>query len=225
MDIKERVGRIITFGMFDKITGAKCYPNNIDKYVAAGNPGVVAQAYPPPVEIPETFTMGGEICHKEDYLCRTVSGNSMLVDGIHSGWELLLRQTKVEGIEQGDFIVIDVDKEYYKHRHNKKEPLFQLKLRRAIGTLNAETTVDALCRDLAGTFAEPLDKNDYEDLKSSLLDAHTFYVNNTPLFLSVTYHNSDIHYSFHPTNSIKYMVVGVAYNSDKGVEYKLAKEL
>ena len=225
METKERIGRIITFGMFDKITGTKRYLDNIDKYVAAGNPGVVVQAYPPSVIIPKTFIMGGELCHKEDYLCRTVSGNSMLVDGIHSGWELLLRQTNVEGIEQGDFIVIDVDKEYYKHRHNEKEPLFHLKLRRAIGTINAETTANTLRQDLAGTFAEPLDENDYEDIKSSLLDARTFYKNNTSLFLSVTYHNSDIHYSFHPTNSIKYIVAGVAYNSDQGVEYKLTKEL
>lgn len=224
MRIEERIGRIISFGLFDRITGVKLHPSNMDKYVAAGNPGIVAQKYPHPVDIPDGFLLGGKKCHKEDYLYRTVFGNSMLVDGIHSGWELLLKPITHQEIAQGDFIVINVDKEYYKHRHHSKDPLFQLKLRRAIGVISPSETEASLCKKLEGSFAEPLDNKDLEDLSESLKDARTFYVNNEQLFLSVTYHKSDIHYSFHPTSSIKYGVVGAAIPSDNGVVFKTTDE-
>lgn len=197
----------------------------MDKYVAAGNPGVVAQKYPHPIDIPDSFLMGGKECHKEDYLYRTVFGNSMLVDGIHSGWELLLKPIECHEIKQGDFIVINVDKEYYRHRHPSKDSLFQVKLRRAIGVISPNDTGVSLCKKLRGSFAEPLDNNDKEDLSDSLNDARTFYMNDEQLFLSVTYHKCDIHYSFHPTSGIMYGVVGVAIPSDNGVEFKMAEEL
>lgn len=225
MRVKERIGRIITFGLFDKITRVKQDSNNIERYVAAGNPGIVAQKYPHPIDIPDSFIMGGKKCQKEDYLYRTVFGNSMLVDGIHSGWELLLKPIEHREIKQGDFIVINVDKEYYMHRHSSNDPLFQLKLRRAIGEITSGETGMDLCKRLKGSFAEPLDSNDQEDLNDSLNDARTFYRNSEQLFLSITYHKADIHYSFHPTNSIVYGVVGVAKPSDNGVEFKLAEEL
>lgn len=43
MSLEERIGRIITLGMFDRITGVPQHPNNMNQYVAAGNPGIVAQ--------------------------------------------------------------------------------------------------------------------------------------------------------------------------------------
>lgn len=224
MSLEERIGRIITLGMFDRITGVPQHPNNMNQYVAAGNPGIVAQKYPQPIVIPDNFVMDGKMCHKNDYQYRTVFGNSMLVDGIHSGWELLLNPVNDGDIKQGDFIVINVDREYFKHRHHTKDPLYQLKLRRAIGSITSDDTNASLCNRLIGTFAEPLDENDQEDLDDSLKDARTFYNSDEPLFLSVTYHKSDIHYSFHPLSSIMYRVEGVAYPSDKGVEFKSAKE-
>ena len=225
MSLEERIGRIVTVGLFDRITGVAHRPNNVDKYVAAGNPGIVAQKYPTPIDIPDTFIMGGKICYKNDYQYRTVFGNSMLVDGIHSGWELLLNPVKDGCIKQGDFIVISVDKEYFNHRHHTKVPLFQLKLRRAVGSISTDDTKESLCERLIGTFAEPLDENDQEDLGESMQDARSFYNNDELLFLSVTYHKTDIHYSFHPLNSIMYRVEGVAYLSGKGVEFKSIEEL
>ena len=225
MEIKERLGRIVTLGLFDKITSVKHNPDVLNKYVAAGNPGIVAHTYPHSIHIPEYFFMGGEKCHREDYTHRTVFGNSMLVDGIHSGWELLLKPVENREIKQGDFIVINVDKDYFRHRHNDDEALFQLKLRRAIGKVNSTATVESLAKLMQNTFAEPLDDEDTKDLEDSLNDACTFYNRNEPLFLSATYHESKIHYSFHPIDSIEYLVEGVAFGSDNGVVFKLPEEL
>lgn len=225
MRIEERIGRIITLGMFDKITGVQPCERNIGDYVAAGNPGVVSHKYPQPIEIPDSFMLGGRVCHKGDYLLRTVFGNSMFVDGIPSGWELLLKPVYGQTINRGDFVVINVDKDYFKHRHGESTPLFQLKLRRAIGKLMPNDTGASLCNSLRGTFAEPLDQNDQEDLNESLSDARSFYASNEPLYLSVTYHKSNIHYSFHPVDSIIYRVEGVAYKSENGLVFKTTEEL
>lgn len=225
MKVEERIGRIITLGLFDKISEVKKRPDNIDSYVAAGNPGVVAQSYPQSVDVPDSFYMGGKRCQKSDYVCRTVFGNSMLVDGIHRGWELLLKPVGMEQIKQGDFIVINVDQAYFKHRHSSKKPLFKLKLRRAIGEVPSDATSESLIKSLDNTFAQPLYASDVADLEDSLKDARTYYDGAESLFLSITYHDSDIHYSFHPTSSIQFRVEGVAFNSDKGVQFKLPEEL
>ena len=40
-EAEEFIGRIVTFGLFDKISGVKELPKDINAYVAAGNPGII----------------------------------------------------------------------------------------------------------------------------------------------------------------------------------------
>mgnify|MGYP002624123040 CR=1 FL=1 len=224
MDLKERISRVVTFGMYDRMTTPKL-PNNVDHYVAAGNPGKTFSEYPASLVIPETFTMGRKQCSRQDYTLYTVSGSSMLPEGIYSGYELLTRRVNdCREIRLGDFITISVDRQYYKFRHHGKNPHFVRKLRKAICHVEEGMTVQQLYEMLKGTFAEPFEQKEKKDLRESLEEARSYY-GNTPLFLSVTYHDGDIHYSFHPTENICCRVEGVACLENDKLTFKLSAEL
>lgn len=223
MNFTEKICRMIALGLYDRLTTPKL-PYNINRYVAAGNPGKTFPGYPCPVSLPETFTMGKKRWQKREFTTYTVSGGSMLPDGIRSGYELLTLPARVNEIEVGDFIVIAVDEEFYKYRHNGLSPHFKFKLRRAIGVIAQNVTVEELCGKLKGTFGEVLDEKEKNDLGDSLEEARNFYRNES-LFLSVTYHDGDIHYSFHPSVNIRGRLEGVAYNINGSLVFKQAMEL
>ena len=223
MNFTERICRMIALGLYDRLTTPRL-PANINSYVAAGNPGKSFPVYPNSVSLPETFTMGNKRCQRRDFITYTVSGGSMHPDGIRSGYELLTLPATVNEIITGDFIVIAVDEEFYKYRHHGLLPHFRFKLRRAIGVVDQDATVDQLCGKLEGTFGEPLDEKERNDLGNSLAEARSFY-GSASLFLSITYHDGDIHYSFHPSVNIRGRLEGVAYNSDGSLVFKQTMEL
>lgn len=223
MTWKERMSRIIALGMYDRMTTPKL-PNNVEHYVAAGNPGKTFSEYPVSLQIPVSFVMGKMECHRQDYTLYTVSGNSMLPDGIRNGFELLTYPATEDDVRLGDFIVIEVDSDYFQVRHRGRKSHFVHKLRRALCVVDDGMTAEQICITLNGTFAEPLDDKEKADLRESLDEAREFY-HNTRLFLSVTYHNGGIHYSFHPSCSIRYRVDGVAYLDGNNICYKPTSEL
>ena len=224
MTWKERLSRIIAFGMYDRMITPHL-PENIGHYVAAGNPGKTFSEYPVSLQIPPTFTMGKKLCRRQDYELYTVSGNSMLPEGIRSGYELLTLPIVADNVHLGDFIIITVDDGFYQVRHQGKKSHFVQKLRRAICAVDDQVTAEQLCARLAGTFAEAFEIKEKSDLRESLEQARQYYGRNR-LFLSVTYHDGDIHYSFHPADSIRYRVEGAAYiNGADTLSYKTASEL
>lgn len=223
MNWKERLSRIIALGMYDRMTTPQL-PANVEHYVAAGNPGKLFSEYPESLQIPPTFTMGKKQCRREDYHLYTVSGNSMLPEGIRNGYELLTQPVAGDEVCLGDYIIIEVDGQYYQVRHKGKKSHFAQKLRRALCPVDVHITPAQLCEILKGTFAEPFDEKEKYDLNESLLEARSYY-EDTPLFLSVTYHDGEIHYSFHPSASISFRVEGAAYLDGTVVKYKTAEEL
>lgn len=224
MEWKERISRFIALGMYDQMTTPEL-PENINHYVAAGNPGKSFSEYPSSLSIPDTFIMGKKQCKRQDYTIYTVSGNSMLPEGIRNGHELLTRSVVGNGgVACGDFIIISVDNSFYQFRHQGKKPHFVQKLRKAICKVDDDMSASQLCEQLKGTFAEPFEDKEKKDLRDSLAEARTFY-GNTCLFLSATYHDGDIHFSFHPFNNICYRVEGVAYREGEEIKFKTAAEL
>lgn len=223
MNWKERLSRIIAIGMYDCMTAPQL-PHNIEQYVAAGNPGNASHEYPDSLPLPATFVMGGKKHNLQDYRLYTVSGNSMLPEGIHNGYELLTLPIAGEKVSFGDFIVIEVDRTYFQFRHHGKESQFKQKLRRAICGVDNAMTADELSNNLSGTFAEPLDDKEKVDLRDSLSEARSFY-GDIHLFLSVTYHDGEIHYSFHPMSHIHSRVEGVAFSEGNNIKFKSASEL
>lgn len=223
MTWKERISRIIALGLYDRMTTPKL-PNNAEHYVAAGNPGKTFSEYPISLQIPATFVMGRLKRQRQDYTLYTVSGNSMLPEGICNGFELLTRPATEADVHMGDFIVIAVDGNYFQERHHGRISHFAYKLRRALFAVDDGMTVEQIYANLNGTFAEPLDDKEKTDLRDSLDEARRFY-HDTRLYLSVTYHDGDIHYSFHPSCSIRYRVDGAAYMDGNTIHYKMAAEL
>jgi len=224
MELTERISRILALGLYDKMTEVKL-PSNIDNYVAAGNPGKFQMDFPEPVNSMGAFMIGKSKCYTKDFLHDMVSGNSMLTDGIRSGHELLSRS--IQGIEEvcaGDFIIIDVDKEFYKFRHHGRLPYFKKKLRRAIGEIFPGETADQIKGRLTDTFAEPFSKKERKDLRESLAEARSFY-GDERLYMSITYHDGDMHYSFHPVVNIRSKVEAVAYKCEETVVFTEASKL
>ena len=213
MELTEKISRILALGLYDKMTEVKL-PDNIDSYVAAGNPGKFQMDFPEQVNSMGSFMIGKSKCHTKDFFHDMVSGNSMLTDGIRSGHELLSRPIKdIEEVCAGDFIIIDVDKEFYKFRHHGRLPYFKKKLRRAIGEVFPGETAEQIEGRLTGTFAEPFSKKERKDLRDSLAEARSFY-GDERLYMSITYHDGDVHYSYHPVMNIRSKVYAIAYKSD-----------
>lgn len=216
MELTERISRFLALGLYDKMTEVKL-PSNIDNYVAAGNPGKSLMDFPEPINSMGSFKIGKSIFHTNDFVHDTVLGNSMFTDGILSGYELLSRPIRsIEEVCEGDFIIIDVDREFYKFRHHGRVPYFKKKLRRAIGeVLPNETAEHIECR-LVDTFAEPFRNKERKDLKDSLAEARSFY-GTERLYMSITYHDGDMHYSFHPVVNIRSKVEAIAYKSEESI--------
>jgi hypothetical protein len=223
MNALEVIKRIVTLGDYENITGRNDI-KNIDEYVTAGNPGKPSDEYPPLTVIPDNFIMNGQSYHVCDYNLYTVLGHSMEPDGILNGYRLIARAINAKEIKIGDFIIIDVDDEFYKKRHNGVLPIFHKKLRRAVGVVLNNMLIKDLLNMLTNTFAEPFTKWEKMDLDESWKEAKKFY-GDMDLFLSVTYHKSKIHYSFHPQANIHYRVDGVAYIENGIIEAKGIEEL
>lgn len=200
--------RILALGLYDKLTTSPHseITDNIDHYVAAGNPGKLGT-------VSDSSLSSNFVYESEDSVI--VSGNSMFPDGIKDGYILHTRPiNSIEDINCGNLIVISVDEDFYKMRHHGKSPIFKLKLRRAIMPVPANISFEQLKKELVGTFAEVFSKRESNDLKESFEEARDYYTNED-LFLSATYHNGKIHYSFHPSIRINKLVHAVLNQSNQ----------
>ena len=207
--------RILAFGFYDTLTeipGADVIAKNNEHYVAAGNPGKLGSSSES--DLLNNANNVSELT--EDAF--VVSGNSMLPDEIKEGHILHTKPINDVGdIKQGNLIVIKVDEDFYRKRHHGRNPIFKYKLRRAIMPVPKDASFEQLRSDLVGTFAEIFFKRESKDLKKSFKEAKDFY-KDEELFLSLTYHNGKIHYSFHPSKNIRKVVVAVFNKSYKKVD-------
>ncbi len=213
---RETLYRVLSFGLHDTLSvtpGADVIANNIKNYVAAGNPGKLGSS-----SDSDLLNNANNVSKLEEdqYV---VSGNSMLPDGIKDGYILHTRPIKdTTDIKQENLIVIEVDDDFYRMKHHGKDPIFKFKLRRAIMSVPKNTSFEELKNSLVGTFAEVFSKRESKDLKESFKEAKDFYNEGEELFLSLTYHNNKIHYSFHPSNNIKKVVVAVFNESHQKLD-------
>lgn len=211
--ISERIYRIFAFGLYDRLSTSSL-SKNIEHYVAAGNPGKLCTSSDSDITDDQ---IKNNVLQSPDLFF--VSGTSMSPDEIEDGFILSSRPIKqVDEIKMGELIVISVDEDFYRMRHHGRRPMFVLKLRRAIMPVPDGISFEELKEKLIGTFAEVFTKKASKDLKESFTEAKIFYQEER-LFLSLTYHNGDIHYSFHPCKSIKSHVVDVS--DQKGQKVKL----
>lgn len=212
---KETLYRILSFGLYDTLTvtpGADVVAKNITNYVAAGNPGKLGSSFDS--DLLSTTNKVIELT-QDMYI---VSGNSMLPAGIKENYILFTKAIDdVGSIKEGKLIVIDVDKDFYKSKHHGRDPIFKYKLRRAIMLVPKDASFEQLRSELVGTFAEVFTKRENKDLKESFEEAKDFY-KDEELYLSLTYHDSKIHYSFHPSKNIKKIVTAVRNESNEEVD-------
>ena len=107
--------------------------------VAAGDPSLPISQPEKDVKIPETIVVDEHEINVKDYTLYEVSGNSMSPKDIKDGNSLLVKES-IEGYKGGDFIIVSVDKEYYK-KYNPKTALYDFKLRYAIMEVSPTMTL------------------------------------------------------------------------------------
>lgn len=211
----ETLYRILSFGLYDTLTDIPVpveIVENRKNFVAAGKPGKLDSS------------TDSKLYHNANNLSEltddqyVVSGNSMLPDGIKDGYILYTKPINdITDIKQGNLIVIKVDEDFYRARHHGKNPIFEFKLRRAIMAIPKEASFEQVKKELVGTFAEVFFRRESKDLKESFAEAKDFY-KDEELYLSLTYHDNKMHYSFHPSKNIKKVVIAVYQNKHQKVE-------
>lgn len=149
-----------------------------------------------------------------DYMTLVVDGWSMYPEGISDGDILLCEEVNKEtemNLENGKYVIIEVDKAYY--RHMNKIAKYDLKLRKTVCKVAPHTTFEKLLIDLAAVDDSILLKENQILLKKKYEETYRFYNhdhNCREMMLSITYDEGRLRYSFHPTDSIKYIARYVA---------------
>ena len=219
MNISTIVEQIITFGLADRLKAMGRVHGN---YAAAGDPCVDADVKEIVSQLIDvSTTVEGRKYQFVKELTYGVVGNSMLPKGIKDGDALLLEPYQGDNMpENGDFIVIKVDDDYYK-QNNRKSSKYETKLRMALMSVPAGVTADNIIEQLRPWHKAIFVENYQDHLRAKYEKAKKFYKQRT-LILSITYHDEFMRYSFHPAD----LIVGKAVlrarkNARTGeIEYK-----
>lgn len=172
--------------------------------VAAGDPALPISLSEKDVKIPDTIVVDEQEINVKDYTLYEVSGNSMSPKDIKDGNFLLVKES-TEGYKGGDFIIVSVDKEYYK-KYNPKTALYDFKLRHAIMEVSPSMTPSDIIESIKDDHFEIFLKENQCKLENKHRKAHEAYPKEQ-LMLSTTYHDGVLCYSFHPLR----LVVGKAF--------------
>lgn len=191
--------QIVTFGQGEKLLKLTT-PQGDMKCVAAGDPSMPGTGSAHDNVVPETITIDNMQINTSDYEPFKVCGNSMLPQFIADGNTLLVKRIPPTSYSKGDFLVIEVDPDYYK-RYNPKTIFYKYKLRRALFRIEPGLSNEELIRRLK--------ENDYtsylEEMQSYAIKkyekARAAYPDKE-LMLSTTYHDGELKYSFHPIDKI-----------------------
>lgn len=172
--------------------------------VAAGDPALPIYLSEKDLKIPDTIIVNGSEINVSDYKLYVVSGNSMSPKKIKDGYYLLVKENP-EGYKGGDFIIVSVDKEYYKI-YNPKTALYDFKLRYAIMEVSPSMTTADIIASIKDKHFEIILEENQRKLENKYGKARKAYPNEQ-LMLSITYHDGVLCYSFHPVR----LIVGKAF--------------
>lgn len=202
-NLKNILGHVLTMGQTDFFRSIGNDDTTDTKIVAAGDPAL------PIRQTISSNSKGFELSDYEDidtsrYEKFMVTGNSMLPKGIKDG-DCLFVESCPDGYHSGDFIIVSVDKEYYR-KYNPKHPIYNYKLRYALYEVNPTFSVSDIIDSIKDFHYEIYLKENQEQLVKKWNKARTAYPYE-PLMLSTTYHDGELRYSFHPCR----LIVGKAY--------------
>ena len=202
-NLKNILGHVLTMGQTDFFRSIGNDDTTDTKIVAAGDPAL------PIRQTISSNSKGFELSDYEDIDTRRyekfmVTGNSMLPKGIKDG-DCLFVESCPDGYHSGDFIIVSVDKEYYR-KYNPKHPIYNYKLRYALYEVNPTFSVSDIIDSIKDFHYEIYLKENQEQLVKKWDKARTAYPYE-PLMLSTTYHDGELRYSFHPCR----LIVGKAY--------------
>ena len=127
----------------------------------------------------------------------------MSPEDICSGDYLLCQAADINKLQSqfGQFVIIEVDPEYYKW---KNKPLkFNYKLRKTAGIAPKSASISKVIDDLSAYDDNILLPANRECLQEKLVEARTFY-KDEDLMISITYKNGELRYSLHPLELVRY---------------------
>lgn len=202
-NLKNILGHVLSMGQTDFFRSIGNDDTTDTKIVAAGDPAL------PIRQTISSNAKGFDLSDYEDIDTRRyekfmVTGNSMLPKGIKDG-DCLFVESCPDGYHSGDFIIVSVDKEYYR-KYNPKHPIYNYKLRYALYEVNPTFSVSDIIDSIKDFHYEIYLKENQEQLVKKWNKARTAYPYE-PLMLSTTYHDGELRYSFHPCR----LIVGKAY--------------
>ena len=191
--------QIVTLGQGERLLQLTTRQNNT-KCVAAGDPALPCTDSEVATEKPESLEIEGQQISLAPFEQFTVCGNSMLPQHIANGSTIMVRRLSLDEYQNGDFLVIQVDKEYYK-KFKPKTIVYQYKLRKAMFRVEVGVDNEELIRRMK--------QHDYsaylEDMQAYAIRKYQKAKMAYPdkeLMLSTTYHNGELKYSFHTVELI-----------------------
>lgn len=187
--------------------------------VAAGDPSLTVTPKTTKYEIPRFFHVDGQEMKGEDFNGYLVTGNSMLPKGIADGDYLLVKKNIACDYAEGDFLIIQVDKNYYK-KYNPKTVIFDYKLRRALLCVTKEMSDVQIIDRLKNTHFEINIESNQKYMARKHKEARSAYPDDD-LMLSTTYHDGRLCYSFHPKRLIFARAAVLVHMKAAAPEYKL----
>ncbi len=210
---------IITLGNADFFRGIGNETNDGVLRVAAGDPALSITKSVSECEIPATFGVDGKQMNGRDFDKYQVTGNSMLPKGILDGDYLLVKKNVTHDYGEGDFLIINVDRDYYK-KYNPKNVIYDYKLRRALMRVTCEMSADQIAAKLKNMHFEMNIESNQKYMADKYKKARLAYPSDE-LMLSTTYHDGQICYSFHPIRLILGKAAILAHFDGVKLIYKL----
>lgn len=185
-------------------------------YVAAGNP----------VTTPSPDSNPGDTLERPEALRKfagtgvgfIVAGNSMRPKGIENTDALVCRDIEVEArsrIKSHTFIVIKVDKEWYKN--NRQSVAFDFKLRYTLDTFRGDCNFEDFYEQIKQKEDSVLLPKNRRELKKKFEEALKWYGKERTFILSLTYKEGATHYSIHPAEFALYEVIGLGKATPEGI--------
>ena len=203
--------QIITFGQGQRLLRYTTRQSDM-KRVAAGDPAVPSSRTEDNQPMSQHIAVDGRQVDLSQMESFRVCGNSMLPQDIADGDSLFVRQLPADQYKAGDFLVIQVDENYYR-KYKPKTLVYSYKLRRALLRLEPGVGNDEMISRL-----KELDNAAYlEDMQRYAMRKYQKARQAYPdreLMLSTTYHDGELKYSFHPVDLI-YGKAEIVYSGEK----------
>ena len=127
-----------------------------------------------------------------------------------------------DDIAKGTYLVIEVDKDYYR-KFKHEEAIFKMKLRRSLLKVGPDKSLDQIISELKDKDHEEIFLPRNQEILAEKFSLAKKAYPDDELMLSTTYKNGSLRYSFHPVRLIRYIVKYCV--EVKHGEVKLARQL